>query len=135
MRFNFISDGKPRYYTSYAKGDYSYTKYRKYMKYIFSYANTGSLYDELAHRSIMQMQIGDVFVQKGRPYGHAVIVVNMAKDSLGNKQFMLAQSYMPAQETQIFLNRSNSQSAWYSLKDAEKLTPERSFSPKNLKHF
>ena len=36
IHFNFLSDGKPRYFNDYAKGDYSYVKFRKYMKYILS---------------------------------------------------------------------------------------------------
>ncbi|PCJ67776.1 MAG: hypothetical protein COA58_01170 [Bacteroidetes bacterium] len=136
IKFNFLSDGKPRYFKDYAKGDYSYAKFRKYMKYIFSYANTGSMCDELKQRPIFQMQIGDVFVQKGRPYGHAVIVVNMAADTLGNKVFMLAQSYMPAQDTQILINPlSSAESPWFSLKEGDLTTPEWGFNSSDLKHF
>jgi hypothetical protein len=136
IKFNFLSDGKPRYFKAYAKGDYSYTKFRKYMKYIFSYANTASMCDELATRPISEMQIGDVFVMKGKPYGHAVTVVNMAQDSLGNKQFMIAQSYMPAQETQILINPNrSSNNPWYPLKKGVISTPEWQFNSSDLKHF
>lgn len=111
IHFNFLSDGKARHFIDYAKGDYSYAKFRKYIKYIFSYANTASLRAELNTRPIYEMQIGDVLIQRGNPYGHAVIVVNMAKDSIGNKFYMLAQSYMPAQETQILINTKTGRSA------------------------
>jgi hypothetical protein len=136
IKFNFLSDGKPRYFNDYANGDYSYSKFRKYMKYIFSYANTGSMCNELKSRPFSEMQIGDVFVQKGRPYGHAVIVVNMATDTLGNKAFMIAQSYMPAQETQILLNpKVEENSPWYTLAPGEISTPEWIFNSTDLKHF
>ena len=136
IHFNFVSDGKPRYFTEYAKGDYSYASFRKYMKYIFSYANTASLHNELTPRKWNEMQIGDVFVQKKNPYGHAVIVVNMATNNSGEKLFMLAQSYMPAQETQILINPSNSEiSPWYSLKEGIVKTPEWTFNTADLKHF
>jgi hypothetical protein len=136
IHFNFLSDGKPRHFIDYAKGDYSYAKFRKYMKYIFSYANTASLRAELNNRPIYEMQIGDVLIQKGNPYGHAVLVVNMATDSAGNKLFMLAQSYMPAQETQILVNRNNeSLSPWYPLKKGEIITPEWRFTSSDLRHF
>jgi hypothetical protein len=136
IHFNFLSDGKPRHFTDYAKGDYSYAKFRKYMKYIFSYANTASLRAELKVRFITDMQIGDVLIQKGNPYGHAVLVVNMAKDSTGNTVYMLAQSYMPAQETQILINRnSKSFSPWYPLKEGEIITPEWRFTSADLRHF
>lgn len=134
IKFNFLSDGKPRYYTAYAKGDYSYPTFRKYMRYIFSYANTRSLHDELESINWSEMQIGDVFIQKGNPYGHAVIVVNMASNIQGNKQYMLAQSYMPAQETQILVNPKNS-TAWYTLKEGNINTPEWIFHSSDLRHF
>jgi hypothetical protein len=136
IHFNFLSDGTPRHFIDYAKGDYSYAKFRKYMKYIFSYANTASLRAELKVRFITDMQIGDVLIQKGNPYGHAVLVVNMAKDSTGNTVYMLAQSYMPAQETQILINRnSKSFSPWYPLKEGEIITPEWRFTSADLRHF
>jgi len=136
IHFNFLSDGKERHFIDYAKGDYSYAKFRKYMKYIFSYANTASLREELYTRPIYEMQIGDVLIQKGNPYGHAVLVVNMAKDSTGNTVYMMAQSYMPAQEIQILINRnSKSLSPWYPLKEGEITTPEWRFVSADLRHF
>ena len=138
IKFNFLSDGKARYYEDYAKGDYSYSKFRKYLKYIFSYANTASLHDELrAVSNPMDIQAGDVFIQKGRPYGHAVIVLDVVESrDLQEKQFLLAQSYMPAQETQILLNPSSDQpSPWYSTKSPSVQTPEWSFEWKDLRRF
>lgn len=135
IKFNFLSDGKPRYFMSYAQRDYSYSKFRKYMKYIFSYANTASLKAELVKRPILDMQIGDVFIQRGNPYGHAVIVVNMAKNKDDQKIYMLAQSYMPAQETQILLNPNVENSPWYTLDGNEICTPEWTFYSQDLRHF
>jgi hypothetical protein len=136
IHFNFVSDGKPRYYSDYVKGDYSYNSFRKYMRFIFSYANTASLHNELKNRPWKDMQVGDVLVQKKNPYGHAVIVINMAKDSSGNALFMLAQSYMPAQETQVLVNPDNtSLSPWYQLKDGKINTPKWDFNTSDLKHF
>jgi len=136
IHFNFLSDGKARHFIDYAKGDYSYAKFRQYMKYIFSYANTASLREELYTRPIYEMQIGDILIQKGNPYGHAVLVVNMATDSVGNKLFMLAQSYMPAQEIQILINTNDeSLSPWYPLKEGEIITPEWRFTSVDLRHF
>lgn len=137
IHFNFLSDGKPRYYTNYAKGDYSYSNFRKYMRYIFAYANTASLRNELQPVDIMDMQIGDVFIQKGSPYGHAVIVVDMAENTTtGEKLYLLAQSYMPAQDTQILCNRNNTKlSPWYLLDEAIIKTPEWTFYPQDLRRF
>ena len=138
IHFNFLSDGKPRYYKNYAKGDYSYAKFKKYMNYIFAYANTASLRNELKKvDAIKNMKIGDVFIQKGRPYGHAVIVVDVAKHhTTGETIFLLAQSYMPAQETQILTNPNNRQlSPWYKAEEGALHTPEWQFDASDLRRF
>ena len=137
IHFNFLSDGKPRYYIEFAGSNRTHDKFRKYMNYIFSYANTSSLKDELESVNIEDMQIGDVFIQSGNPYGHAITVMDMAKNHEGQKIFMLSQSYMPAQEIHILKNLNNeSLSPWYPLNFGESLvTPEWTFYAKDLKRF
>lgn len=134
--FNFISDGKPRYYNKYAKGDYSYKKFRKYLRYVFSYANTRSLYHQSKKIDIKNIKIGDIFLKTGRPYGHAVIVLDIVKNSEGKKMMLLGQSYMPAQDTQILKNPMNRKvSPWYEIKKGVLQTPEWKFSHKDLMRF
>ena len=138
IHFNFVSDGQPKYYEEYNEGDYSYGKFRKYLDYVFSYANTRSLSQELISlNSIEEMRIGDVFIQTGNPYGHAVIVVDMAESpDSDEKVYMLAQSYMPAQDIQVLVNRENPKiSPWYILDEGQIETPEWMFSPGDLKRF
>ncbi len=138
IHFNFLSDGKARHFTSYAKGDYSYKKFRKYMNYIFAYANTASLKREMTPvTDLQQMQIGDVFIQQGRPYGHAITVMDMAENEKGEKIFLLSQSYMPAQDIHILNNLTNTQlSPWYRMPfDTELRTPEWTFNKQDLKRF
>src|SRR5690606_29137865 len=101
------------------------------------YAGTLSLDKELHAKSIDEMQIGDVFIHGGSP-GHAVIVVDMAVNKTTNEKiFILAQSYMPAQETQILFNFNNKEiSPWYSIDFGETLkTPEWTFEKTDLKSF
>jgi hypothetical protein len=138
IHFNFLSDGKPRYFFDFSKGDTSYALFRKYLRYVFAFASTSSLYDELVPvGKIGDMKIGDVFIEKGKPYGHAEIVIDMAENKKsGAKVFILAQSYMPAQETQILINRLNdSISPWYELIDNIICTPQWTFNPENLRRF
>jgi dTDP-4-dehydrorhamnose 3,5-epimerase-like enzyme len=60
----------------------------------------------------------------------------MATNSTGNTMYMLAQSYMPAQETQILINPNDeSLSPWYPLKDGEIKTPEWTFMSGDLRCF
>jgi hypothetical protein len=115
----------------------SYQDFWKYMETIFMYAGTLSLSKEMKAVEVKDMQIGDVFIKGGSP-GHAVIVVDMAENpETGEKLFILAQSYMPAQELQILCNpvdRKNS--PWYSLDFGSTLySPEWTFSDKDLKRF
>lgn len=108
----------------------------KYKELIFMYAGTLSLSRELVSVNINKMKIGDVFIQGGSP-GHAVIVVDLAENQYGEKVFMLAQSYMPAQEIQVLQNpNAVGKSPWFNLKNQDYLqTPEWDFELKNLKRF
>lgn len=114
----------------------SYTSFRKYLNMVFSYAGTLSLEKELPSVALNDLEIGDIFIQGGSP-GHAIIVVDMAKNELGEKVFLLAQSYMPAQEIHILKNpNATAISPWYSLQNLDKLiTPEWIFSKKDIKKF
>jgi len=77
-----------------------------------------------------------VFIVGGSP-GHTVIVVDMAVNASGEKIFLLAQSYMPAQQTQLLINpMGNDISPWYSLKGKERLiTPQWTFELDTLKSW
>jgi len=138
IHFNFISDSKPRYYLDYVKGDTSRPTFWKYMEYIFASANTRSLQQELKPvPKYTDMRIGDVFIQTGNPYGHAILIVDVAKNpKTGETVFLLAQSYMPAQETQILSNQNDDAiSPWYALDtlNPDIYTPEWLFHQKDLR--
>jgi len=115
----------------------TYDDFWHYMEIIFSYAGTLSLSKELKPVPLDDIQIGDVFIHGGTP-GHAVIVVDLAANpSTDKKLFLLAQSYMPAQETQILKNPNDSEiSPWYSIDFGDALrTPEWTFDTSDLKRF
>lgn len=116
----------------------SYQSFREYLDIVFTYAGTASLAKELKQISLSQMQIGDVLIKGGSP-GHAVIVVDMAVNPKTNKKvFMIAQSYMPAQDIHILINQNKSAiSPWYDLEETatEIETPEWTFDKNQLKRF
>ena len=117
--------------------DSSYETFRKYMDKIFMYAGTASLSKELVAVSVDELQIGDVFIVGGHP-GHAMVIVDMAKDKLGNKAIMVAQSYMPAQDIHVVTNLHDKQiSPWYIISDntAYVSFPEFRFSVDQLMRF
>jgi hypothetical protein len=122
-------------FKAYAKGDYSYKKFRNYMDYVFAYANTASLKKQLKPVPFYNMQAGDVLIQSGNPYGHAVIVTDVCINKKGEKCFMLAQSYMPAQETQILVVPGSTQ-PWYPKPQSKNIhTPEWTFDTTDLRRW
>lgn len=139
ISFNFVSDGAPRYFTDCCNDWHSLACYSKYLNYIFSYANTRSLKGQLTKVSTFnEINTGDVLIQTGNPYGHAVIVIDMAVNkNTGEKIFMLAQSYMPAQDIHILKNLSDrSISPWYRIPPENKIsTPEWMFYKRDLYRF
>lgn len=159
IKFNFVSSGVADF-AKYVKGyrvdpetgeyflmaekDGSERVYKKFMDLVYGYCGTLSLVKDTHDISIDDMQIGDVFVRGGTPgtkrVGHAIMVVDMAENHKGEKIFMLAQSYMPAQQTQVLVNRSDkAMSPWYSLEDVKKagkmVTPQWTFELNELKRF
>ena len=79
------------------------------------------------------MKIGDIFIKGGTP-GHCVIIVDMCENDKGEKMFLLAQGYMPAQQIHVLKN-PESKSPWYSVKDLKYpfKTPEFTFEDNSLK--
>ncbi len=136
IHFNFLSDGKPRHYEDFVKGDHSYNVFWDYLEHIFEFANTASLSEEMKSINISQAKPGDILIQRKQPYGHAVIIVDMVENDDGKKLYMLAQSYMPAQEIQILNNKFDpSKGSWFDLDRQEILTPEWTFRKEHLKRF
>lgn len=108
-----------------------------YLETIFTYAGTLSLDKELQAVEMTDMQIGDVFIKGGSP-GHAVVVVDMVESASTEKRlFLLAQSYMPAQEIQVLKNpNENKYGDWYEIDlDGPIQTPEWTFKTEQLKRF
>lgn len=130
-------NGNKTYWKTGVTPSNTYASFWKYMELIFTYAGTLSLDKELKSKPLDEMKIGDVFIKGGSP-GHAVIVVDMAiNKTTGEKLFMIAQSYMPAQETQVLKNFNQPEiSPWYSTNNLKQLnTPEWNFSLDQLKSF
>ena len=133
-----VVKGNNTYWTKRTKPSNTYKDFWEYMELIFNYAGTLSLSKELVAVEIGDIKIGDVFILGGSP-GHAVLVVDLAEsEKTKEKIFLLAQSYMPAQEIQLLQNPNNSTlSPWYSVKelDGEINTPEWTFKLADLKRF
>ena len=134
IEFLFVS-GKKSNYLSYLGGRTpTADNLWSYMCNVFCYANTYSLNKQLRSKDKNDLQIGDVFIVGGFP-GHAVIVVDKCTNEKNEVKFMLAQSYMPAQDIQILVG-DNGESPWYDLNFGEYLySAEYTFSKNDLKTF
>jgi hypothetical protein len=94
-----------------SKKDYGYPAFMRYMQLVFAYAGTLSL-DKEMHKvqNPDELKAGDVFIKGGSP-GHCFIVMDVAENSQHKKLFLLAQSFMPAQNIQVLQYRS----PWFSM--------------------
>ncbi len=134
---SIVVKGNDTYWVKNTKFSKEYSSFRKYLDVVFAYAGTLSLSEEMKNEPIENMQIGDVFL-KGATPGHAVIVLDMAQNkNTGEKIFLTAQSYMPAQSIHILKNPENEVlSPWYSVNFGNTLnTPEWDFNKSQLMRF
>ncbi|MFN5323732.1 MAG: DUF4846 domain-containing protein [Bacteroidota bacterium] len=135
--YRIVMNGNDARWVKSAAASNSYDSFWKYLEMVFSYAGSLSLSKELKAVGLDEMEIGDIFIRGGTP-GHVVMVVDMAvQPQSGQKLFLLAQSFMPAQEIEILKNpNSNSLSPWYSLDFKGDLqTPDWLFYRNELKRF
>lgn len=113
---------------------YSRQHLQQYLETVFGMCGSASLAKQLKPRPISEMQIGDVFIRGGFP-GHAVIITDMAANEKGEKIFLIAQSYMPAQDIHILKNLNIEKiNPWYRADDYEEIyTPEYTFKKTELR--
>jgi hypothetical protein len=136
--FRPVVKGNRVTWTKRAAEDRSYAGFRAYLDTVFTYAGTLSLSREMQPRPrVVRVESGDVFIRGGSP-GHAVLVVDMAEHvQTGEKVFLLAQGYMPAQDIHILKNPGEARmSPWYRIPSGPVLrTPEWAFDKTELKFF
>jgi len=144
--------------------DDGYRSFREYLDVVFTYAGSASLDQELRKvEDPARVEIGDVFIQGGFP-GHAVLVVDVverppfdgpssdngpeagpsqrvrptaaSEKPRGERRFVLAQSFMPAQEIHILRRPGSRDDPWYQARsEGEIETPEWRFRYGDLKRF
>jgi len=121
-----------------ARPDSSYRSFREYLDTVFMYAGTISLNRDLKRKTdLCAAEPGDILLRGGSP-GHAVIVIDVARDTLTDTRYLLlAQSFMPAQHIHILKNPNDqSISPWYPCEcDQTLVTPEWTFHCSDLRSF
>lgn len=106
---SFVASAKP--------ADPSHALLRKWLDDVFGWANTGALSRDGARVKMADLRPGDFFVLTGVPYGHAVLVLDMAKDAEGRRALLLGQSFVPAQNVHVL--RPNATSVWFVVDEDE----------------
>lgn len=129
-------DGDHAYWAKTSAPDSSYDSFVSFMRIVFSYAGTMSMEDEAEAISMEECRVGDVFLTGGSP-GHVVMIVDLCENEKGEKAFLLAQGYMPAQEFHILKNPAHEDNPWYYETEIEEElnTPEYHFSIEDLKRL
>ncbi len=130
-----VSGNSTNWYAATGHDD-TYANFRRYLKFIFTYAGTLSLDRELREIAATEILPGDLVIWGGSP-GHAVIVVDMAERD-GERVMLLAQSYMPAQDIHILKNlRDPELNPWYRVSDLKGTfhTAEYIFTEYKIRRF
>jgi hypothetical protein len=138
IQFKFLNDNTWHNFKTWSGGNVSKKNFAKYMEQVWSAANTRSLFGQTTAITKNEITIGDMLIVTGNPYGHAMIIVDECINPTTNKKmFMLAQSYMPAQDMQIVINPLDANnSPWYSFDETENIiTPEWDFTIENFRRF
>jgi Domain of unknown function (4846) len=138
IQFKFLNDDAWHNYAKWSGGNYTSKNFFTYMQQVWSAANTASLFTQTKSIALQEVKIGDILLVKGKPYGHAMMIVDECiNEKTGKKLFMLAQSYMPAQETQIVINPNEASiSPWYSFDGStDIITPEWNFTTNDFRRF
>jgi hypothetical protein len=115
----------------------SYPTFRAYLDFVFRYAGSLSLSNELPAVPIQAIQGGDIFIQGGSP-GHVVVVLDVAKNpETGAICALLGQSFMPAQDFHVLKNPQNATlSPWFAIGETSAFaTPEWVFKPLVVRRF
>ena len=105
-----------------AKPGGSLDSFRNYQKMLFMYAGVSSVMKESPVISVADLRPGDAIAG----VGHLIIVLDVVENEQGNKKFLLAQSYIPAQQIEVLTN-PNASTPWYDaslLESCPFITPE-----------
>ena len=99
-----------------ADPDLGEESFKKYLRIVFAYSSTLSMEKEARSILLSEIQAGDIFIKAGSP-GHVVMVVDVCKNADGEKAFLLAQGFMPAQSFHVIKNPKHPNDPWYYEKE------------------
>lgn len=114
----------------------NYDSFKRFMRIVFAYSGTLNMDTESKTIKLEEARVGDIFIRGGSP-GHVVMIVDMAKNKKGKKAYLLAQSYMPAQEFHVLKNPLHEEDPWYYEEEMDYplQTPEYRFEKGSLRRY
>lgn len=151
-RYNEISflniNNKRMNYT----GGASRKEFEKYMKNVYVWCSTYSMYNETKPRAIKDVKPGDVLVFKAptvpnflqdleskvmsQPImGHAVIVADVAKNKNGKIAIMCIEGNTPAREKHVIRNPNPFRNPWFVLDEDDNYISIFHFKKDELRHY
>jgi hypothetical protein len=87
--------------------------FRRWLDEVFAWVGTFSIARDGKRVAREDLRGGDFFVLTGSPFGHAVLVLDVARDAQGRTAVLLGQSFMPAQSFHVV--RPDTSTAWFMI--------------------
>jgi len=113
-----------------ATKDHSKENFYRYLKLIYTYSGTLSLFHELPKVSTIEdVEVGDMLIHPGSP-GHVMMVVDKSTNAAGENLLIFAQGNTPAQSVHMIKNPNDPAiSPWYEIELGTRLDiPTYSFT-------
>ena len=133
----FVNGNKVTFRKAETRDD-SYGNFIKYLELVYNYAGTISQFRETKPlKSNSDLRTGDLLITAGSP-GHVVFIAGTCKNEKGEKRYLLAEGFTPAQSISIMSNPFDPKiSPWYELdvNAAEIRTSRYRFQPVNFRRY
>lgn len=129
--------GRRVIYVKRRRADSSRKNFRRYLTFMF--AMTGTIHNTRERKvAFKDLEAGDFFIQPPpRPgyLGHAVVILDVARNAAGQTRALLGEGYTPAQDLHVL--KAPGGGAWYALRpDQSVKTPQwPAFSWSELRRF
>lgn len=135
-KLSFSEDGGTISWVASSDCDSSFESFKKFIRLVFAYSGTMNMEDDSDYISKDDMKIGDIFLKSGKP-GHVVVVVDTCVNENGDRAFLLAQGFMPAQEFHVLKNPLHENDPWYYISELKYpfKTPEYTFEDDCLMRY
>ena len=140
IRFTDVHDSVMQYAVDSTRLDSLRYDFEEYLKEVFAWCNTMSMYEETMPRDFMEVEAGDILVHpplEGEDYGHAIVVVDVAKNAKGKVAIMCLEGNTPAREKHIVRNLRLWRNPWFVIdsNDREIKFIKSRFHRGQLRHY